>query len=190
MNNIASRASAGLIASSCVAAALAVASVGALLSAEQAHAATPAGVDQAAPVVSRHDIDIDAPLSTVWAAQTNISAWATWRPTVTAAHFDGTLSVGSAFKWEEGGLQITSTVREIVPRRRIVWTGPAQGIFAVHVWEFTATGRGVHVHTEESWSGEVVQANAKTLQPLLDASLQDWMARLKQVSESGSPPRQ
>jgi hypothetical protein len=190
MNNIASRASAGLIASSCVAAALAVACIATLLTAEQVHATTPAGIDQTAPVVSRHDIDIDAPLSTVWAAQTNISAWTTWRPTVTAAHFDGTLSVGSAFKWEEGGLQITSTVQEIVPQRRIVWTGPAQGIFAVHVWEFTATGRGVHVHTEESWSSEVVQANATTLQPLLDGALQDWLARLKQVSEAGLLPRQ
>ncbi|MBB5463859.1 SRPBCC family protein [Paraburkholderia sp. Cpub6] len=160
-----------------------------LLAARQAHAGSTVSIDQAAPVVSRHDVDIDAPLSTVWAVQTNISAWPTWRPTVTAAHFDGRLAVGSAFKWEEGGLKITSTIQQIVPKRRIVWTGPAQGIFAVHVWEFTATGRGVHVHTEESWSGDVVRANVTTLQPMLDGALLDWLARLKQVSEADSRQR-
>lgn len=32
---------------------------------------TPAGIGQAAPVISRHVIDIDAPLSNVWAIQTS-----------------------------------------------------------------------------------------------------------------------
>lgn len=90
----------------------------ALFTAWPTHAATPAGIDQAAPVVSRHDIDIDAPLAAAWAFQTNIAAWTQWRPTVTAARFDGRLAVGSPFNWEEGGLQITSTVREFVPPRR------------------------------------------------------------------------
>ncbi|MEQ5840503.1 SRPBCC family protein [Paraburkholderia acidicola] len=161
-----------------------------LLAAEQAHArTTTVGIDQAAPVVSRHDVDINAPLSTVWAIQTNISNWPTWQPSVTAAHLDGPLSVGSTFEWAQGDLKITSTIREIVPQRRIVWTGEAQGIDAVHVWVFTATRNGVHVHTEESWRGDVVKANAKTLQPMLDAALQDWLARLKQVSEGGAPRR-
>ncbi|MCC8401411.1 SRPBCC family protein [Paraburkholderia sp. MMS20-SJTN17] len=189
MKNIISSAAARFVARASVLTSIAVVAV-ALLAAEEAHAGTTVDIDLAAPVVSRHDVDIDAPLSTVWAVQTNISAWPTWRPTVTAAHFDGTLSAGSAFKWEEGGLKITSTVREIVPQRRIVWTGPAQGIFAVHVWEFSATGRGVHVHTEESWSGDVVRANATTLQPMLDGALGDWLTRLKQVSEADSPQRQ
>ncbi|MCC8392816.1 SRPBCC family protein [Paraburkholderia sp. MMS20-SJTR3] len=188
MNDFTSSAVARLITRASVGTALVVVAV-VLLAARQAHAGRSVSIDQAASVVSRHDIDIDAPLSTVWAVQTNISAWPTWRPTVTAAHFDGTLAVGSAFKWEEGGLKITSTIQQIVPERRLVWTGPAQGIFAVHVWEFTATGRGVHVHTEESWSGDVVRANVTTLQPMLDGALRDWLARLKQVSEADSPQR-
>lgn len=156
----------------------------ALSSAGSACADTAVGIDRSAPIISIRDIDIDAPLSKVWAIQTNISAWPTWRPTVSAAHHDGELSVGSAFPWEEGGLQIVSTVRDIVPKRRMVWTGPAQGIFAVHVWEFQETARGVHVHTEESWSGDVVRVNAASLQPLLDGALQEWLQRLKRASEA------
>ncbi len=141
------------------------------------------GIDMAAPVISRNEIVIEAPLETVWKIQTDINAWIQWRPTVTAARFDGVLQAGSAFRWEEGGLKITSTVLELLPMRRIVWTGPAQGIDAVHVWEFTASEHGVRVRTEESWSGDVVGANAPALQPVLDGALQDWLARLKSTSE-------
>jgi|SRR5579859_7858479 len=143
-------------------------------------------IDRTAPIISRGDIFIKAPIETVWHIQTNISGWTTWRPTVSAAHYDGQLKAGSAFPWEEGGLQITSTVQDLVPMRRIVWTGPAQGIHAIHVWEFTATAEGVQVHTEESWTGEAAKAHAATLQPLLDKALQDWLARLKSTSEASA----
>jgi hypothetical protein len=151
-----------------------------------ARAAQVRGIDPAAPVISRQEIVINAPLATIWKIQTGISSWTTWRPTVTAARFDGELAVGSAFKWEEGGLQITSTVQELAPLRRIVWTGPAQGIDAVHVWQFTETAQGVKVSTEESWSGEVVRANAASLQPLLDSALREWLTRLKATSEASA----
>ncbi|CUI08577.1 hypothetical protein BN2497_11931 [Janthinobacterium sp. CG23_2] len=117
-------------------------------------------------------------METIWNAQTDIWSWTQWRPTVTAAHLDGEPKAGSDFKWEEGGLKITSTVQERIPTRRIVWTGQAQGIDAVQVWGFIATSGGVRVRTGESWSGEVVRANAATLQPVLDGVLQDWLTRL------------
>ncbi|MFL9864679.1 hypothetical protein PQR67_10920 [Paraburkholderia fungorum] len=34
--------------------------------------------------------------------------------TLNAAHFEGILTAGAALKWEEGGLQITSTIQESV----------------------------------------------------------------------------
>jgi hypothetical protein len=46
------------------------------------------------------------------------------------------------------------------------------------------TERGVHVHTEESWTGDPVRSNAATFQPLLDGALQDWLTRLKTASEA------
>lgn len=166
-----------------IVATVATAILGAVLQTGDARAAPVTVIDQAAPVISRNEIFINAPLATVWKIQTGVSAWTTWRPTVTAAHFDGELQIGSVFKWEEGGLQITSTVQELLPLRRIVWTGPAQGIAAVHVWEFTPTEQGVRVRTEESWSGDVVSTNAATLKPVLDGALQEWLTRLKATSE-------
>ena len=143
-------------------------------------------IDEDAPVISRADILISAPLEVIWNIQTNISAWPDWRPSVVAARLDGALQAGTAFHWEEGGLKIISTLQEIRPMHRIVWTGPAQGIDAVHVWEFAATPDGVHVHTEESWVGDVVVEKQGDLQPLLDAALKEWLRLLKQQSEAAS----
>ncbi|MGB3339222.1 MAG: SRPBCC family protein [Devosia sp.] len=147
-------------------------------------AAPSIAIDETAPIISRHDIDIDATAEEVWAIQTEINAWPLWRSKVTSASFTDSLKVGSSFDWEDSGLQITSTIQEIERNRRIVWTGPAQGIFAVHVWEFTPTATGVHVHTEESWAGEGLEAQAEYLQPLLDQSLVEWLDLLKARSEA------
>jgi len=40
-----------------------------------------------------------------------------------------------------------STVQEIDPPRRIVWSGPAQGIMAIHVWTMEPSENRVLVHT-------------------------------------------
>lgn len=101
-----------------------------------------------------------------------------------AARFDGVLQPGAAFNWEKGGLKIISTVLELTPMHRIVWTGPAQGIDAVNVWELTAAAQGVLVHTEESWSGDVVRTNTPSLRPILNGALQDWLTRLKTTREA------
>jgi uncharacterized protein YndB with AHSA1/START domain len=136
-----------------------------------------------APVLTRDEILINAPLNVVWQVQTNINAWPRWLPQVPTARFDGNLQVGSVFYWEEGGMQIESTVQEIVPQRRFVWSGSAQGINAIHVWEFTQTDRGVLVHSEESWDGAPALAQVAGLQPLLDAATRTWLANLKRVAE-------
>jgi hypothetical protein len=41
----------------------------------------------------------------------------------------------------------------------------------------------VLVHTEESWDGEPVRAQAAILQPLLDAAIRAWLTDLKRASE-------
>ena len=110
-------------------------------------------VNPSAPVITRDEILIAAPLDVVWNTQLDVAAWPRWRPQVPAARVESALGVGSVFYWEEGGLHIASTVREIVPQKRLVWDGPAHGIYAIHVWEFTPTDHGVLVRTAESWEG-------------------------------------
>ncbi|GAB7190042.1 hypothetical protein NUM3379_07480 [Kineococcus sp. NUM-3379] len=145
-------------------------------------------IDASAPVITRDDIVIDAPLHTVWEVQTDVEGWPSWQPGVTALEklTGGPLRAGSRFHWLVEGLDVTSTVRQVRPNRRIVWGGPGNSIDAVHVWTFTPRPDGVHVHTEESWSGAPVEADVAWAQHVLDESLDAWLHNLEAEAERRS----
>ena len=50
-------------------------------------------------------------------------------------------------------MAITSTVRELIPGKRIVWDGTVGGILGIHAWTFTPHNGGTLVRTDESWEG-------------------------------------
>ncbi len=141
-----------------------------------------------APVITRDEILIYAPIETIWEIQTDVAGWPSWQPEVDGAQLDAPLAVGSVFRWQTAGLDITSTVEEIDPPRRVVWGGAAQGIVAVHVWTLEPREDGVLVRTAESWDGEPVTAQAETLQGALDGSLRNWLENLKRTAEQSVPP--
>jgi uncharacterized protein YndB with AHSA1/START domain len=143
-------------------------------------------INTGAPVITRDEILISAPIMTIWDIQTDIASWPSWQPDVDGARIDGPLAVGSTFRWQTSGLDITSTVNELDAPKRIVWGGPAQGIVAVHLWALTQQENGVLVHTEESWEGEPVLAQTEVLQAALDASLRNWLENLKRTAEGPS----
>ncbi|MFI7694820.1 MFS transporter [Nonomuraea sp. NPDC049655] len=140
-------------------------------------------IDETAPVIVRLSTTIDAPIDRVWALHTGIDAWPTWNDDIDTATLIGPVEPGGSFRWTTHGLDITSTVFEVVPGERIVWGGPAGGIDGVHVWTFTADGDRVTVHTEESWAGAPVEAAAEQLGQALHASLESWLAALKTHAE-------
>jgi uncharacterized protein YndB with AHSA1/START domain len=147
-------------------------------------------IDTAAPVIVRRRITIGAAPETVWAVHTDLSSWPTWNPDIDRVDGPDQLAVGSTFHWLTHGLEVTSTVSEIVPTERIAWGGPAQGITGIHVWIFTPTEDGTEVTTEESWSGQPVDAQRDELQVALDSSLQAWLDNLKLAAEAAAarPP--
>ena len=141
-------------------------------------------IQQDTPVIVHYDIHISALLETVWNLQTNVAAWPIWQPEVDAASIDGPFAVGTIFHWQTKGLHIASTIGEIVPQRRIVWSGPARGIEAVHLWTFTPNEHGVYVDTEESWDGESVRSQSEAMKQALGQSLEAWIRELKQTAEA------
>jgi uncharacterized protein YndB with AHSA1/START domain len=139
-----------------------------------------------APVITRDEILVHAPIEKVWEIQTDVARGPSWQPDVDGARVDGPFTVGSVFRWQTAGLDITSTVAEIDAPHRIVWGGPAQGIVAIYVWTLDTREDGVLVRTEESWEGEPVTAQVETLQGALDGSLRTWLENLKRVAEAGA----
>lgn len=144
-------------------------------------------IDTAAPVVVRLDIDIAAPLRTVWDLHTDVANWPSWQPDISAASIDGTLGPGSVFRWSTHGLDIASTVHVFEPASRILWGGPAHGIIGHHLWTFserdTGDGLSVRVRTEESWDGEPVLADVEGMRAGLRGSLTAWLRHLKKTAE-------
>lgn len=141
-------------------------------------------IDENAPVIAREEILIDAPLESIWSLHTDISSWSEGLPNIDASMIEGPLEVGTVFRWQTYGLSIESTIQEIDPPRRIVWSGPAQGITAIHLWTMTPSEDGVLVHTEESWDGDPVRAQPKDMQQALDSSLRAWLQSLKKKAEA------
>ncbi|MFJ6725514.1 MULTISPECIES: SRPBCC family protein [unclassified Streptomyces] len=162
-----------------------------------------AGVDGDALIRYRSDVVIDAPLSTVWRLQTDVERWPSWqRPVLTADRLDhGPLRAGSRFRWTTPvpatpstpatTLDITSTVRALRQGACVLWSGPAVGDGlrvdeGVHLWTFQKVRGGVRVHTEETWTGDQVEADVPLATAALGAGLEAWLRDLKAEAESRS----
>lgn len=159
------------------------------------------GVDPAARIRYRTDILIKAPLSTVFELQTDVERWPDWqRPVLSMERLDpGPLRKGSRFRWTTPApptpttpattLTITSTVRQLRHGGCILWSGPAIGEGVridegVHLWTFTRVRGGVRVHTEETWTGDQVEADVPRATEILGQGLRAWLDDLKAAAEA------
>ncbi|PZG24867.1 hypothetical protein C1I98_35160 [Spongiactinospora gelatinilytica] len=159
------------------------------------------GVDPAARIRYGADIVIKAPLRTVFALQTDVERWPAWQaPVLSAKRLDsGPLRAGSRFHWTTPApatattpattLHITSTVRRLQRDACIAWSGPAVGKGVridqgVHVWTFTKVKGGVRVRTEETWTGDQVEADVPTATKILGMGLEAWLRDLKTIAEA------
>lgn len=90
-------------------------------------------INTAAPVITRDEILLHAPIETIWEIQTDVAGWPSWQPEVDGAQIDGPLAVGSAFAGKQPAWTYLDRRgdRPSSPHRL---GRPAQGIVAVHVW--------------------------------------------------------
>jgi uncharacterized membrane protein len=159
------------------------------------------GVDADAEIRYRTEKLIKAPLRTIWRLQTDVERWPAWQPTVaTSERLDaGPFRKGSRFRWTTPvpetpttpatTLAITSTVKQLQHGKCIRWSGPAigEGLSidnGVHVWTFTEVRGGVLVRTEETWTGDQVEADVPTSTGFLGAGLEAWLTDLEAAAGS------
>ena len=141
-------------------------------------------IDTSAPVIARHEIAIEAPLDVVWDLHVDVPGWPRWNPDISGVSLEEPFAPGATFEWQTAGLTIRSTVYDVTSGVRTLWGGDVAGIHGIHEWTFTETANGVRVATEESWSGEPVEANVAAMQSGLDQSLVSWLGHLKAAAEA------
>jgi hypothetical protein len=93
-------------------------------------------INSNAPVISRHEITISAPLESVWMVHTEIDSWPRWNPDIAKAHLIGPIAVGTVFRWETAGMEIPSTIGEVVHLKKLAWSGETGGILGIPYMEF------------------------------------------------------
>ncbi|MFD1938539.1 SRPBCC family protein [Nonomuraea mangrovi] len=161
------------------------------------------GIDPTAKLHHRAETFVKAPLSTIWNLHTDVEGWPSWQAPVTSMkRLDpGPLRKGSRFRWTTPApatpmtpattLVITSSVQQVKHNQCIRWTGPAIGKGlridqGIHVWNFIKVKGGVLVRTEESWTGDQIEADPATSITYLAPGLDAWLADLKAAAETRS----
>ena len=136
-----------------------------------------------APVISRGEIEVNAPPEMIWEIMATIDRWSDWNPDVSWTALEGDLAPGTTFRWKSGPGVITSTLQRVDQPRFIAWTGSTMGIQAVHVWRILPLGTRTKVVTEESWQGFIVRLLRGSMQNMLDKAVQQGLQYLKEEAE-------
>jgi uncharacterized protein YndB with AHSA1/START domain len=135
------------------------------------------------PVAGVAEIDVAAPVDTVWRVLTDLERWPSWNPDVTSMSVDGPLAAGTVFRWKAGPGTIVSTIQRVDPLRVVAWSGKTLGVKATHVWYFEQAGETTHVRTEEALNGIVARLLRRSLQKTLDSALESGLLNLKAEAE-------
>ena len=142
-------------------------------------------IDPDAPYLGCKEIFIKASPKDVWKLQSDINKWCEWQPRISMSKLDGPLAVGSVFHWNAGGLNITSTLREVNPNKRIGWTGTAFGTRARHIYTFRSQKNGTLVVAEESLDGWLAKLMKIVMPKFLEESMDFSLKTLKDNAEGG-----
>ncbi|MCS7476977.1 SRPBCC family protein [Umezawaea endophytica] len=162
-------------------------------------------IDHQASITRSSDIVINAPLQRVWDVHTAVESWNQWQQAVLTIERleQGPFSAGAQFRWTTpvpesqlspaDTLTITSSVKQVDPRKCVIWEGPAVGKSitidrGVHLWTFSEADGKTSVHTEESWAAPLLDSlqgpDHDAAAAMLGGGLDLWLQALKTKVET------
>ncbi|MEZ5072390.1 MAG: SRPBCC family protein [Bacteroidales bacterium] len=136
-----------------------------------------------APVKSKGEITIEAPVEEVWHILTTINEWPSWQSEVTSAILEGEPAEGAEFHWKAGGLSFSSTIHTNQPMSEFGWTGKTFGANAIHNWYFASENGRTVIRVEESLQGVFPRLLRKSFQKNLDKGIETNLNDLKRAAE-------
>jgi uncharacterized protein YndB with AHSA1/START domain len=138
-------------------------------------------VNRNAKVYALEEITIDTPAEKVYSVLTDINSWPEWQRNVKSAKLDGEVAEGKEFRWNAGGLKITSKLHTVQPYSEIGWTGRMLWITAVHNWWMEEQNGKCLVTVEESLEGFLVGMMKKSLKQGMIRSLKELKAAAENI---------
>jgi uncharacterized membrane protein len=142
-------------------------------------------INENAPVKSRNQIEIEAPIDTVWKILTDIKDWRKWQKAVTETIVGEKIEEGTNFKWKAGGLSFNSKIHTSKPNTAFGWTGTTIGASAIHNWTFLKKDNNTTiVIVEESLQGVFPKLFRGYFQKNLDSGVLTNLHELKIEAEA------
>jgi uncharacterized membrane protein len=141
-------------------------------------------VNNNAPVFAKNQIQINAPVETVWQVLTNNKEWPIWQKSVTKVIIDNKPIEGTEFKWEADGFTFNSKIHTANEFTAFGWTGKIIGTSAIHNWTFTSKDNTTIVTVEESLQGVLPLIFRSNFQKKLEAGLLKNLHELKNEVEN------
>jgi len=144
------------------------------------------------PIYTHNELEVDAPPEQVWAWLVRAQRWPEWYGNAKDIDIEGgspDLALGTMFHWTTFGVRVHTRIEELVPNRRLSWSGKGLlGATAYHGWVILPReGGGCIVITEETQQGIVPSAGRFFLRSGLLEWHQKWLVGLAKMAANGSP---
>jgi uncharacterized protein YndB with AHSA1/START domain len=109
-----------------------------------------------------HTVQIEADIDTVWNIFTDLTCWKEWSTVLGSTSSElNTLTEGKRFKFclrpFALPVHVEPVVEEVVPGKRIVWSGEKYGIHARHEFIFNESNMKVQVLSREIFRAGVIR---------------------------------
>jgi hypothetical protein len=136
------------------------------------------------PIFTRNELFIAASAERIFAALVRATEWPEFYDNAKDVQIDGPspeLSLGTLFHWTTFGVRAHTTIEELVPNRRLAWSGRALGSTAYHGWVIEPREGGCLVITEETQQGAIPSLGRFFLRRGLLKWHQRWLEGLARV---------
>lgn len=140
-------------------------------------------IDEHAPIRTRSEIDIDAPIERVWEQLIDLPAWPTIDPSFRRVRLGASLAVDAHFSFVLNNFPIRARIAVFEPGRELTWTGVSLWFKAVDQHRLEpGIGGGTHYTVAESLAGILAPLFINSAQ--LKAQHDRWQAAFKRIVEN------
>ena len=126
---------------------------------------------------------IQSEIKAIWKLMSEVNRWPEWNKAISFARLEGVFVKGTPFRWTSG-VNIRSTLEDVIINKRIVWSTKSVGVKTVQSWEFKKTDEGVLVFVSQSAEGWLTKIASQAVTKKLHKNLNEFLFSLKHAAEA------